>query len=553
MSMMAVYALAVLGCLGAGYLLYGRFIERMLRVSADEPVPSARADGMDFVPANRFVLLGHHFSSIAGAGPIVGPLIAGAAFGWLPGILWIVAGTVFIGGVHDFASLVVSLRHGGRSIAEVARRHVNARTYRLFLGFIWLALMYVVAVFADLAAGTFAADPSVAQVSVAYLVVAVVFGVLLYRVRLPLGWLTAAALAVLAVALWYNLGGKVLVLDKRSWVLLLLGYAFTASVLPVWLLLQPRDYLSGFLLYAAVAAGLVGVLFGGHRIAYPAFVAFNAPAVGPLVPFLFITVACGAVSGFHALVASGTTARQLARAHDARFVAYGGMVLEGVVAMIALATLMMLAPDTPLAKRPPTEVFAAGIGRFVSLLGVRPESGQAFGLLVLSAFILTTLDSATRIARYVFEELVGMGRSTVAGRLSATAASLVLPVVLLNVTVCDAGGNAIPCWKAVWPLFGTTNQLLAALVLVVVFLWVRSERCRPSLVVLAPAVFMLVMTIAALVHGLVPRVTRGAWDVMTVIGVLLLVLAAVVVTEVVAAVARAGRDGPGGVAVARKD
>lgn len=524
---MLIFSLTTLALLCAGYHFYGGLLEKRYSVSPDEPVPSkTMTDGIDYVPTNKYVLLGHHFSSIAGAGPIVGPVIAAAAFGWLPAVLWVAVGTIFIGGLHDFSALIISIRHQGRSIAEVAARYINKRTYKLFLFFTWLALMYVVAVFTDLTADTFVKEAAVAETSILYIFVAIAFGWALYRAKRGLAASTTVALLILAIGMYLSLQFQFLWAGKGLWVGVLLAYCFAASILPVWFLLQPRDYLSSFLLYASVVIGLAGVFFGGHAITYPAFRTFSAPGIGDMSPFLFITIACGAVSGFHALVASGTTSKQLSSAGDAKFIGFGGMVLEAVVAVIALGTIMMLAPSDTLASASPTQIYAAGFGRFSELFGIDPQAGKVFGLLVISAFMLTTLDTATRIARYIFQEMTGVSNS-LAGRLGATAVSLALPVVLLNITMTDAAGAAIPCWKIVWPLFGITNQLLAALVLVIIYIWAKKTGIKALGLILAPAVFMIVMTLWALIAML----SKSGFNLVTAIGAVLLALAATVLFE----------------------
>lgn len=524
---MAIFAFITLVLLWAGYRYYGGFLEKKYAVSDGEILPSETlADGVDYVPTNKYVLLGHHFSSIAGAGPIVGPLIAAAAFGWLPAVIWVVIGTVFIGGLHDFSALVISLRHEGRSISEIARKYINNRTYKMFLLFTWLALMYVVAVFADITADAFAREAAVSQTSLAYILVAIAFGWGLYRAKFNLKAATVTALLALGAAMFLSFKFQFLAADKGTWVWILLGYCFMASILPVWFLLQPRDYLSSYLLYASLFIGLAGVLFGGHAVTYPAFKGFSDPAIGGIFPFLFITVACGAVSGFHSLVASGTTSKQLSKAKDARFIGYGGMVLEAVVAMIALGTIMMLAPGDALAKAAPAQIYAAGLGRFAALLGVNQEAGRIFGLLVISAFMLTTLDTATRIARYIFQELTGAGNS-LKSRLAATAVSVALPVVLLNISVTGANGAVIPCWKFIWPLFGVTNQLLAALVLVIIYIWARRTGIKSLRLILVPAVFMTIMTL----WGLVSMLRSSGFNFITGIGAVLLALSVTVIAE----------------------
>ncbi len=524
---MLIYIITVISIFVLGYIFYGKFLEKNYNVTEDEPVPSKKCyDGIDFVPTNKFVLIGHHFSSIAGAGPIVGPIIAGITFGWLPTILWIVLGTIFIGGVHDFSSLIVSVRHEGKSIAEIANRYVNKNTYKLLLTFIWFALMYVVAVFTDLAAETFAKQPSVAEVSIIYILLAIIFGLLIYKVKFNLTISTIISLVLIIGGIIFCLQTQVLCLAKQTWIIILLMYCFLASILPVWILLQPRDYLSSYLLYFSVLIGLIGTIFGKYHISYPIFKGFNSVSIGPMVPFIFITVACGAVSGFHSLVSSGTTSKQLDNIKNARFVSYGGMILEGIVATIALSTVMILQKDSGVVSKPPSEIYAYGLSNFISLLGINPEIGKIFGLLVISAFILTTLDTATRISRYVFGELMGIKSNSILSRSASTIISLILPVILVNLKLSDSSGNITPCWKIIWPLFGSTNQLLAALVLLVIYLWARKTGVKNTLAIFIPTVFMLVMTFLAL-GSMVFK------NVVSLISTILFLLSIVVIVEVV--------------------
>jgi len=492
----------------SAYFTYARFLARRYELDDNRPTPShTDYDGIDRVPAHRFVLLGHHFSSIAGAAPIVGPIIAAVAFGWLPVLLWVVIGSIFIGGVHDFSALVSSIRHRGRSIAEITREHMSPTAYRLFLVFIWLTLVYVITVFTDLTATTFVQDGGVATSSLLYIGLAILFGLTLNRLKVSL--LRATLLFVPLVFLAIGLGQEIPLSaervagwiggdPKKTWSVILVAYCFIASTTPVWILLQPRDYLSSFLLYASVLAGLVGVLLGGFAISMPAVTAWTAP-IGSLFPILFITVACGACSGFHSIVASGTSSKQLNKETDAKLVGYGGMLLEGVVAVIALCTVAMLPGTHPLlAHKPvdPLQVYSAGMGRFVAQFGLSERLGSSFGLLALSAFILTTLDTATRLGRYIFEEFFNF-KST-AWRYLSTLATLALPTVFVLITLRDAGGHPTPAWKAIWPVFGASNQLLAGLVLLVVAIWLWKLGKNPWFVV-APMLFMNVMTLWALV------------------------------------------------------
>lgn len=516
------------------YRYYGAFLARRFELNDQTPTPShAEYDGIDRVPARRAVLMGHHFSSIAGAGPIVGPIIAALAFGWLPALLWVLAGSVLVGGTHDFAALVASIRHKARSIAEVARLHMSPLAYRLFLLFIWLTLMYLLVAFADLTTHTFVENGAVAASAVFFIILAIGFGFSVYRCQMPIlkasvifvplvffgVWLgQESPLTLETAAAWCGLS------PGAAWDILLIAYCFIASTTPVWALLQPRDYLSSFLLYASLLGGFAGILLGGFALQYSWHRAWAAPELGALVPILFITVACGACSGFHALVASGTSSKQLDRESDARFVGYGAMLIEGLVAVVAIATVMILLPGSPLTKAAPLAVYASGLGQFLAVLGIPLAIGEAFALLALSTFILTSLDTGTRLARYVFEELFSLrpGRS----RYFSTAATLVLPVILLSITLHDSSGQPIPAWKAIWPAFGATNQLMAGLTLLVITVWLRKNG-KASAFVFWPMCFMVVMT----VWSLVLLIANQGFSLLGGIALLLLILALVLIWE----------------------
>ncbi|MCX7956889.1 MAG: carbon starvation protein A [Endomicrobia bacterium] len=518
------YILIVLFIFFLGYIFYGNFLNKEFQLKDDEEMPSKKlCDGIDYCPSNKFVLLGHHFSSIAGAGPIVGPIIAGLSFGWGPAILWIVLGSIFVGGLHDFASLVISVRHNGLSVAQIAHKYINKSTYKIFLIFIWLALMYVVAVFADLAAETFAKKPSVAQISLWYVVVAILFGVMFYRLKIRLSISTVISLFLIVLGIVFSLEKQFLVLSKNVWIWFLIIYCLIVSILPVWLLLQPRDYLSSYFLYFTVVVGLLGLFFSSNKLSYPIFIGFNSKSIGPLVPFMFITIACGAISGFHSLVSSGTTSKQLDKAKNAKFVGYGGMLLEGIVAAISLGCLMILPRNTSLTD--PQHIYASGIGNFCSFLGIHYEVGEKLGFLAISAFILTTLDTATRISRYIFQELIEKNFVNFIGRVIATLVSLLLPLLLLNLKLRDLNKNIVACWKIIWPLFGTTNQLLAALVLLIIYIWIKKQGYKTTFYILIPMIFMLLMTLIALFYTIIVRINQNLFDLITFIAIILFLLA----------------------------
>ena len=487
---------------GLGYLKYGKFLAKFFDLNNQNPLPSQTMyDGVDYVPAPALVLFGHHFSSIAGAGPVLGPIIAGLAFGWLPVWLWVVIGSIFVGGVHDFSSLVISMRNRGRSIAEIANTYMSRRAYRLMLVFIWLSLVYVLTVFTDLTAVAFKADGGVATSSILFMGLAVGFGVSLYRLKIPLFRATVVFVSLLFFSVWL---GQQIPLNNipalfgdsaKTWSIVLVVYCFIASVTPVWILLQPRDYLSSFLLYGSILGGFLGILFGGVALKYPAFTGWSSPDVGPIFPLLFVTVACGAISGFHSIVASGTSSKQIKKETHALPIGYGGMLVEGLVAVIALSTIMMVGISDPLTKAAPLAIYGAGMARFFSIFGIPERYGNSFGILALSTFILTTLDTATRLARYIFQEFFSMESRN--ARYIATVATLCLPTIFVLINFKDAGGNIVPAWKIIWPVFGATNQLLAGLALMVVGVWLK-KKGKPVWFVVIPMIFMLIMTLWAL-------------------------------------------------------
>jgi carbon starvation protein len=516
------------------YVFYGRFLAKRYELDDSHLTPSHISyDGIDRVPAHKAVLLGHHFSSIAGAAPIVGPIIAGLAFGWLPVMLWIVLGTIFIGGVIDFSALTASIRHNARSIAEIARQYMSPLAYRLLLAFIWLTLVYVLTVFADLTATTFTDDGGVASSSLMYIALAILFGLALYKMKISLLRASIIFVPLVFIAIWAgqkmplsaNMIPTIVAGDpKKTWALVLIIYCFIASTTPVWLLLQPRDYLSSYLLYASVLSGFVGIIAGKFSIQYPAFTTWSVPATGTLFPILFITVACGACSGFHSIVASGTSSKQLNKETDAKAIGYGGMILEGVVAVIALATVVMLPKTDALTKEAPLTIYGQGIAHFLSVLGFSEKIGFSFGLLALSAFILTTLDTATRLGRYIFEEFFNLKKKY--SRYLATFATLTLPTIFVLINLKDAQGNLIPAWKAIWPVFGASNQLLAGLVALVITVWLHKTKRKMGFI-LGPVFFMNIVTIWAIV--LLLRQYR--FSAVGIIAAILLLLAIILIVE----------------------
>ena len=516
------------------YRFYGRFLDRHFEINDNRKTPShTDYDGVDKVPTKTAILLGHHFSSIAGAGPIVGPIIAAAAFGWVPALLWVVIGSIFIGGMHDFSALIASIRHKARSIAEIAREYMTPLSYKLFLVFIWLAMVYILVVFIDLTSSTFVSNGEVATSSLLFMLLAVLFGVAHYRLKLSLLVASLIFVPLVFVSVW--IGQEIpLSVDHlpvvfqanpgRMWNVILIIYAFIAAITPVWILLQPRDYLSSYLLYAMMLGAIIGIIFGSHDFQYPAFTTWSDLGTGTLFPILFITIACGACSGFHSIVASGTTSKQLNCETDTRKVGYGAMLIEGVVAVIALFSVAMLAKNDSLVHQPPLVVFGTGMGNFLTIIGIPFSIGMSFGILAVSTFLLTTLDTSTRLARYILEELLNISKPSF--RYISTSVTLLLPLAFSLVTFHDANGNAIPAWKAVWPVFGATNQLLAGLALLVVYVW-QKRKGKKVLFIAIPMVFMLTMTLWALGQ----LIYQSGLTAIGIIAIILLVLSVILIFE----------------------
>jgi len=546
----------VLAGLALGYRFYGRFIARQYALDDAAPTPAvARNDGVDFVPTRPFYLLGQHFSAIAAAGPVAGPILACQQFGWLPCILWIGLGVVFIGAVHDFSSLIASVRHGGRSIAEIIRLQLGPRAWLAVMIFIWVALVYVILAFTDITASTFVGrtedledmtfpfNPggAVALASVLYLLLSIAMGIVERYLRPPLWLSTLVFVPGTLFVVWLGTRfSTLLVLDGRTWGVLILAYCVVASLVPVWALLQPRGYLGGFVLYMALAVGVAGVFLGGFPIQQEAFKTWRAPgASGALFPFLFVTIACGACSGFHGLVCSGTTSKQIAKESHCRAVGYGGMLLEGFVALIALATVM-IASNAELAGQAPGAVYGAGLGRFLAVIIGEKHLlfATTFGAMAFSTFVFDTLDVSTRLGRYILQELTGWSGRT--GAVFATALTALVPLVFL----LAAGEGS---YRLLWVLFGTSNQLLAALSLLGISVWLRRSG-RRSAFAFVPMAFVMVVTLSSLAMQIVAaaRIVAASGVRLTTptmngaVSLLLLVLALVLIAEA----ARAMRSGP---------
>ncbi len=546
--MLTLLALMFVAWLVFGYFGYGRWIARQFVLDDTNQTPAhAVDDGEDFIPTSPFYLFGQHFSAIAAAGPIAGPIIACIAFGWLPCLLWIALGVVVIGAVHDFSALASSVRHGARSIAEITKEKLGSGAGFAMMAFIWIALVYVIVAFTDITAGTFVAGDealdgetsfspggAVAFASVAYLGLSIVLGFVERFLKPPL-WLVTIIFVPATFMLSY-LGthfSYVFNLGHLTWSVVILIYCVGASLVPVWTLLQPRGYLGGFILYSAIAVGVIGIFFGGYSIQQPAFRSFDVGGMtGMLFPFLFVTIACGACSGFHGLVCSGTTSKQIDKESHTRPVGYGGMLAEGFVAFIALVTVMIATNDMLVGPDGRAlaagKVYGNGIGNFLTLLIGRENLAFAitFGAMAFSTFVFDTLDVSMRLGRYIVQELFGIpGR---VGAVVGTFATVSLPFVLIFVAKPGS-------WLDFWTLFGASNQLLAALTLLSITLWLHKARKRIAFTLL-PMLFVLVITLWALASMIIGNFQETAgFDVKLINGIASLALICLAIYLVVTA------------------
>lgn len=517
------------------YRFYGRFLEKLWDVSAGRKTPVAeKQDGIDYIPAKHWtILFGHHFASIAGAGPILGPVIACMLWGWLPAALWIIFGTIFLGGVHDFASLVLSLRHKGKTIGEITESVMGRRSRILFSIFLWFTLILVVAVFASVTANTFVQAPEIIIPTFGLILISLIFGFLVYRLNCHYVYATLGALVLLAGL--FVLGDKfpfsfAAAEPLKLWIVILLIYCFIASVIPVNFLLQPRDYLSSFILIAGLVLGYAGLFTARPAVNAPAYISFSAGQKGTLWPMMFVIIACGAISGFHSLVASGTTSKQITSEKDARKISYGGMLTEGVLSVLALlcvcAGLYWNNPWSSLnypalmAKGDWIGTFAAGYGQIVKKI-LNPDVGKMLAIVMINAFVLTTLDTATRITRYISHELFGESWNI---KIFRNRYFSTFSVVLV------AGWLAFGNWQKIWPVFGAANQLVAAIALFVAGLFLAKTRKKGSLTAFLPALFMFLTTIAALLYQ-AQGFYRSKSFLLGNIAVILVVLAGFVIAE----------------------
>lgn len=524
-----------------GYKIYGTFIEKkVLQMDKNRSTPAQELnDGIDYSPAKKPLLFGHHFSSIAGAGPILGPLLGVLYFGWLGALLWVALGSVFLGAVHDYTSLMTSVRNKGTSLGDISEKTLGMRTKIIFSLFLWFALALVIAVFAVVASQTLVSQPEIVIPTFGLIFLAIIFGWLIYKKGIPIPIATLIAIFFLFLLIYLGelmpveLPSKVMGMSSQNfWFFILIIYSLFASSLPVWLLLQPRDYISTWILFLGLGLGYLGLIVFQPSIHAPAFVSFTSKG-GPLWPMLFVIIACGAISGFHSIVAGGTTSKQLPDEPSGKMIGFGGMITEaalaGLVIFIAAGVLIW---DPSAAENPigfqylmtsvgdPIKAFAAGYGRIISSLpAITVALGSFFGMVMLNAFVLTTLDTGTRLGRLIFSELLGKKASVFKNRWAASSIILLFAAIM----------GATEGYKAIWPVFGASNQLVAALALIVVSSYLVAIK-RPHKYTLYPAYFMLLTTLAALIYQGTKFFKNGSF-LLAVVSVLLIALALIIVYE----------------------
>ena len=505
-------------CLIAAYALYGRWLAKKWGIDPKAKTPAViHNDGQDYVPTDGWTVFAHQFSSIAGAGPVTGAIQA-AAFGWLPVLLWIILGGIFFGAVTDFGALYASVKNDGKSMGLLIEKYIGKAGRKLFLGFCWLFCLIVIAAFADMVADTFNAyvvtdgvrtlsenatvNGAAGSISLFFILFAVVFGVVQHKVKFT-GWKEVVfGLVCTVLAFVFGMNFPV-ILGKDMWVYIAFVYIFLAAVLPMWFVMQPRDYMSTFMFIGMIAGAVLSLIFAHPTMNLPAYTGFNNESLGTLFPILFVTVACGAVSGFHSLVSSGTSSKTISNEKDMLKVGYGAMVLESLLAVIALCVAGAAAgADGTAAVGTPFQIFSSGVAGFLEMFGIPVYVAQSFMTMCVSALAFTTLDSVARIGRMSFQELFSVDdmehaagwRKVLCNKYFSTIITLVFGYILTQVG-----------YSNIWPLFGSANQLLSALVLITLCVFLKvTGRTLKTLV--PPFVIMLIVTFTALVQRFISLV-----------------------------------------------
>lgn len=500
-------ALVVCAC---GYFIYGRWLVRLWGVDPNARTPAyVHEDGNDYVPSSKFTVFAHQFSSITGAGPVTGPIIA-AMFGWAPVMLWLMIGGIFFGAVQDFTALYASVKNEGKSMGMLIEQYIGKTGKKMFLLFSWLFTLLVTAAFADIVASTFngfkadgglaTPNAAAASISMLYIVVAIAFGYFLKKCPLAEGPKLAVAIVLMIAMLWAGIEYP-LYYDKTTWLYVVFAYMFMAAVMPMWLLMEPRDYLSVFLLLGMIASGVIGVIFTNPSIELPAFNGFVVNGQ-PLFPILFITIACGAVSGFHSLVSSGTSSKTVSNEKDMLFIGYGSMLIESILAVVSLIVVGAAATGGVMPKGTPFQIFAGAVGGFMGMFGLSAHVATCVITMCVSALALTTLDSVGRIGRMCFQELFTSGKPEEMSGLQKVLTNKYFATVItlfFGYLLCLGG------YMNVWPLFGAANQLCAALVFISLSVFLKVTG-RQGWMLYVPMGFMFAATMSALamsIYGIV--------------------------------------------------
>jgi len=534
-------ALVVCAC---GYFIYGRWLVRLWGVDPNARTPAyVHEDGNDYVPSSKFTVFAHQFSSITGAGPVTGPIIA-AMFGWAPVMLWLMVGGIFFGAVQDFTALYASVKNEGKSMGMLIEQYIGKTGKKMFLLFSWLFTLLVTAAFADIVASTFngfkadgglaTPNAAAASISMLYIVVAIAFGYFLKKCPLAEGPKLAVAIVLMITMLWAGIEYP-LYYDKTTWLYVVFAYMFMAAVMPMWLLMEPRDYLSVFLLLGMIASGVIGVIFTNPSIELPAFNGFVVNGQ-PLFPILFITIACGAVSGFHSLVSSGTSSKTVSNEKDMLFIGYGSMLIESILAVVSLIVVGAAATGGVMPKGTPFQIFAGAVGGFMGMFGLSAHVATCVITMCVSALALTTLDSVGRIGRMCFQELFTSGKPEEMSGLQKVLTNKYFATVItlfFGYLLCLGG------YMNVWPLFGAANQLCAALVFISLSVFLKVTG-RQGWMLYVPMGFMFAATMSALamsIYGIVNKLVTGApFGMLTdglqlVVAIALIILALLIATN----------------------
>ena len=504
--------------LAAGYLLYGRWLAKKWGIDPNAKTPAyTHEDGQDYVPSSKFTVFSHQFSSIAGAGPVTGPILA-SVFGWVPVLLWLIIGGLFFGAVQDFGALYASVKNEGKSMGMIIEKYIGKTGRKLFMLFCWLFTLLVIAAFTDMVAGTFNgvgldsagtayANSAAASISMLFIVVAVIFGVIQKHVGKMNEWVKAVVAIALLVVM-FAVGMKLpIYASKTAWIYIIMAYLFLASVLPMWLLMQPRDYMTTFMLLGMIIGAVVGVVVAHPQMQLNAFNGFNVNGSG-LFPTLFVTIACGAVSGFHSLVSSGTSSKTVSNEKDMPMIGYGAMVVESLLGIVALVVVGAVAVGGTKPEGTPFAIFSSGVAGFLEKLGVPVQVATVFMTMCVSALALTSLDSVARIGRMSFQELF-YGDSTDPEKMTPAQRVLTNKYFATVITLFFGYLPTLGGYNNIWPLFGSANQLLAAMVLIALAVFLKTTG-RTGWTLYIPMFVMLAVTFTALVQKTIALVSNIA-------------------------------------------